>query len=526
MTSIPARIPALIREYIDGTDTIADFHRFEPSMKGVKAAAAARVDFPVDRKVLVEVLQEQANASSYSSKEVLGNIGRLASDDVFTITTGHQLCLYGGPLFFVYKICSAIKWSKRLEAEGISAVPVYWMASEDHDFEEINHFFVEGQRFSWEHEIGGAVGEILMQGIEALQQELATLLGEDYHAQAHLKELQTMFAPGRTLSQAVRDLAYYLFATYGVVVIDAVDHRLKSLFKPLMKRELEESFSFNAVSESTEKLEQIGYHGQVTPREINLFFMEAGVRERIVNQDDHFALADGSREFSKAELFQLLEAEPEKFSPNVILRPLYQEAILPNLGYIGGPGELSYWLQLEGVFDSANVFFPAVLLRDMVAIANAKTQQRLDQLKLPFSAMVKKREELIKELLREIGTHEHLVTEKQERISKLMEGVIADLADFDPNMERSAKAEQTRINNRLEALRKKVLRSDKRLNETMVTRLDEALTAFFPGDVPQERVHNWLNYAGHIRDIIDWVAASPENDAEPKVMVYEIPTVD
>jgi len=222
--------------------------------------------------------------------------------------------------------------------------------------------------------------------------------------------------------------------------------------------------------------------------------MEEGVRERIVRSEKGFATADATKHWTSEELFKLSASSPESFSPNVALRPLYQECILPNLGYIGGPGELSYWLQLKGVFDAVDVFFPGLVLRDMAVLIDDKAQKRMQQLDLSASDVYGDREAILKAIVRKEGSHEYIVGDMAQVLKEQLSQIAAELALFDATLGESARAEQKRILKRMEVLQKKVLRADKRRHDVSARRLAEFLEATFPNAVPQERVHHWLMY--------------------------------
>lgn len=438
------------------------------------------------------MLQEQAAGSQYTSAQTLKNIERLSQEDVFTVVTGHQLCIYGGPMFFPYKILSAIKLAKLLEDKGIKTVPVYWLASEDHDFEEVNHIHLKEDKITWERDSGGPVGTMKLEGIQSLQEELRGIFHNDPLRLATLKQLETIYAPDKDLAQATLDLVHWLFGAMGIVVIDASDKRLKALFAPLMKTELEEGFSVEAVEATTSSLVELGYEGQVVARDINLFWMEGDVRERIVRDQGGFATADGSLSWTTETVLQLLHDEPQKFSPNVVLRPLYQECILPNIAYIGGPGELSYWLQLKGVFDVVGISFPTLVLRDMAVILDSKAKKRMEQLGLSSSDVYGDHDALLKAIIRKIGSHEFIVDNRKAQIEGLLLEIENDLVAFDATLAESARSEKAKVLKRFEALRKKILRADKRANEDAARRLEDFLSTTFPSTTPQERVYNWL----------------------------------
>lgn len=515
-------LPSLIVDFLNEKEVIKPFYSFSPSIDGLSNAAAKRKDFPVNREVLVQQLKLQSEKSKYANALTLEQIERLGSDDVFTITTGHQLCVYGGPMFFIYKILSAIKTCELLKESAIQAVPVYWMASEDHDFEEINHIFYHTQKATWDIDAKGPVGRLKLYGLEAFKKELKALMGNDPLKADTLIKMDEIFLASKTLAEAVRDFVYWMFADHGIIVIDADTRELKRLFTGVVRKELEASVSFGAVNDSTEKLVELGFGGQVTPREINLFWMQDGYRERIEKTNSGYQTLDGLNAWSSAEMLQQLDKNPECLSPNVVLRPVYQELLLPNLAYIGGPGELSYWLQLKEVFDRYKVFYPAILLRDMAVILDVKSAKRMQQLGIGIEDINSPFDALFTSLVRRNGSHEHLVEDKTVDIEKRLSDLARAIGEFDPSLQRSAETEKTRILKRLEVLQKKVLRSDRKNNEVIERRLHEVYQDVKPLNTPQERIENFLRFANEQQRALFVEGLMLEfNPFEQKIKVFQ-----
>ncbi|MEX2596890.1 MAG: bacillithiol biosynthesis cysteine-adding enzyme BshC [Salibacteraceae bacterium] len=491
-------LPNLVDDYLNGKGEVGEFYAFSPNLKGTKKAAQQRQLVEVDRTLLVSVLSEQAERSRYSSELTSEQISRLADNDVFTITTGHQLCLLGGPMFFIYKILSVIRLSNMLAEEGIQTVPVYWMASEDHDFEEVNHIFLKGEKFLWNKTSSGAVGRLNLDQLSDFKMNVARYFEHDKVKTETLKKMDELFDEDKTLAEAIRDFVYWLFARYGVVVIDADDKRLKQGFKDVMESELFEQKAHRAMQQNAIRLNDLGYSAQVTPREVNLFWLDKDYRSRIVTTTNGFATSDGEKHWTAEEMKKVLNSHPENLSPNVVMRPLYQEKILPNLTYIGGPGELSYWLQLKGVFDAYHVFYPQVLLRDMAVILDEKLSKRMAQLAVAPDEVYMDKDVLFNRLVRQDNEQEQLINDTEKDVTEAMSQVISSLASFDPSLEESAKAEQAKIQRRFDTLRKKVIRSSRKQNHTTERRIEEFVAGIKPNGDPQERVANWLNFENHV----------------------------
>jgi bacillithiol biosynthesis cysteine-adding enzyme BshC len=519
LDSFSPKLPSLVQDYLDGKETVSDLFEKFPDYQTLIASHDQIKSRSLDRETLVKVLLSQSKGSDYSTELTTSQINNLKEESVSSITTGHQLCVYGGPMFFLYKILSVISLSEKLKVDGKSCVPIYWMASEDHDFEEINHIFVKGEKVNWSTSQSGPVGRMHLKELDVFKQRVADILKDDYRYDKPLQELDQIFGAEKTLSEAIRDFVYWIFADSGVVVIDADDKDLKSLFAPYLNQELEYAFSQTAIENNNRRLSTLGYSAQVAGREINLFWMKDGYRERIIKTEFGFETADGLNQWAKEELLALVKTNPECFSPNVILRPLYQEVMLPNLAYVGGPGETSYWLQLKGVFDSANVQMPMVLLRDMFTVVDTLAVKNKKQLDVEWVDLFDNQDELVKRLLRKDGSHEDIVAKRQEILQLSFIEMIHELSHFDESLRQNAEAEMVRLNNKLESLKKKVLRSEKMKNEVLVGRVDHLYEFAFPNGSPQERILNGLGLWPNPDSILELLPHC--NPFEAKIKVVE-----
>ena len=323
-------LPALVRDYFHDSPAVKKFYKTRPTAESIIAQANSR-SFE-HREKLVAALKEQ-NAA-YDNHLL---IDRLLHDHSFTVTTGHQLCVATGPLYFLYKIASTIALARKLNAKDDtkSYIPVYWMASEDHDFEEIQSIEIFQKKISWNAQAKGPVGRLSTDGLNSFIEELAQILGTSIDALHFINILKESYAKP-SLASATRHLVYRLFGDQNFIVVDADDKALKQIFLPIIQKEIKERFSFELVKKTSAELDALGYKTQVTPREVNLFYIENGIRERIKFEDGYFQWGLGAK--SLEDLIALSTDRPECFSPNVILRPVYQECILPNLAYVGGPG--------------------------------------------------------------------------------------------------------------------------------------------------------------------------------------------
>ncbi|MDO9138347.1 MAG: bacillithiol biosynthesis cysteine-adding enzyme BshC, partial [Lutibacter sp.] len=299
-------------------------------------------------------------------------------------------------------IVTAINLADRLKKEfpQQNFVPVYWMATEDHDFEEIQYFNVDNTKISWNTKSGGAVGRLKTSGFDAVFNEFSSILGTSKNADALRELFKNAYLKNDNLAEATRFLVNELFGVYGLVIVDGDDVKLKKQFAPFVKQELLQNTSFDIVSK-TDQLLSAEYKIQVNPREINLFYLKDALRERIIFEKNHFTINNTNLTFSEHEMMKEVEEHPERFSPNVIMRPLYQEIVLPNLAYIGGGGELAYWFQLKNYFNAVHVPFPILVLRNSALLATKKQMHKLDKLNISVTEIFKNQETLIANVIKD-----------------------------------------------------------------------------------------------------------------------------
>jgi bacillithiol biosynthesis cysteine-adding enzyme BshC len=477
-------LPALVKDYFHGAPAVKKFYKNRPNVESIIADANSR-SF-AQRETLVAALKRQ-NAH-YSNHPL---IERLLQENSFTVTTGHQLCVATGPLYFLYKIASTIALARKLAAEDVTKafIPVYWMASEDHDFEEIQSIEIFQKKIIWNAEAKGPVGRLDTEGLESFIEELTQILGTSVDALRFIDILKESYSKP-SLAAATRHLVYSLFGDQNLIVLDADDAELKKIFLPIIQKEIKERFSFELVKKTSAELEALGYKAQVTPREVNLFYIEKGIRERIKFEDGNFHWGLGSQ--SLDDLISLTTSQPESISPNVILRPVYQECILPNLAYVGGPGELSYWLQLREVFDFYNIPFPTLLLRDSALLLSTATLSKLSKLNLEIENILNGKNAIIQSWIQESNAED--LSNDRFTANELFDSITAKMKALDPTLESSAAGERKKLISAIENLEKKMIRAIKSKEEVRIQQLEKIFTELFPGDQPQERVTNVAQY--------------------------------
>ena len=491
----------IMNDYLGQKAELRDlYHRFPTLDNFGKQIKEKEQNFNLEhRKVLVSALKQQYSKVD-ASLLTRQNIDLLGDSKTFTVTTGHQLNLFTGPLYFLYKIISTINLTKELKAKHPenNFVPVYWMATEDHDFEEINYFNFKGKKFRWNRESSGAVGRLSTKGLEDVLEIFKLEAGNGKNAQNLTELFEKTYLESDNLAEATRYLANELFGSYGLVIIDGDAKDLKREFIPLVKKELLHQTSFTKVSETIQNFGN--YTVQVNPREINLFYLDENLRERIIPEDGKYLINNTSLSFTEAEILSELEKNPQKFSPNVIMRPLYQEVILPNLCYIGGGGEIAYWLELKSFFDAAEVTFPILLLRNSALLASEKQAKKADKLNLSWIDLFLKQSALANKKIKELS--EFPIDLNSQR--KTLEKQFADLYEIaqktDKSFSGAVKAQETKQLKGLANLEKRLLLAQKRKHSDELARITDLQDALFPFQSLQERQSNFSEFYLEIGD--------------------------
>lgn len=494
----------LITDYLDQKTALQSlYHRF-PSLENFEEQILEKQSNfnNTQRANLVSVLQKQYNQVQ-TSDLTKQNIEALAGPKTFTVTTGHQLNLFTGPLYFLYKIISTINLTTELKAKypEYHFVPVYWMATEDHDFEEINYFNFKGKKIRWNTKSKGPVGRFSTEGLDKIIEVFSSELGAGTNANTIKKLFKNAYLTHNNLAEATRHLANELFGQDGLVILDADQSDLKRAFIPYIKEELIYKTAQKSVLETTELLKD--YKIQVNPREINLFYLEDHLRERIVFEEGIYKVNNTSIRFSEKEILTLLESHPEKFSPNVIMRPLYQEVILPNLCYIGGGGEIAYWLELKNYFDKVNVTFPILLLRNSVLLATEKQVKKADQLKLSWTDLFMKQNDLINLKVTQFSAFPIDFKAQKTALRQQFDYLKQIALQTDPSFFGAVNAQEAKQIKGLGNLEKRLLKAQKKKHEDALKRLTDLQNELFPNHSLQERIVNFSEiYLNHPKMIL------------------------
>ena len=490
---------SLICDYLDEKDDLKPFYNRFPKLEAFKAQIEEKQSsFSLEtRAVLVKSLKNQYKSLTVP-EGTQNNIDLLTNDNTFTVTTGHQLNLFTGPLYFLYKIISTINLCTQLKVEypNQNFVPIYWMATEDHDFEEINYFNFKGQKVQWNRDASGAVGELQLDGLDHVFEAFSSELNTTANAETLKQLFKGAYVEHGNLTDAMRYLVNELFKDYGLVIVDGNDAELKRLFVPYVEDELVNHTSFDKVSQANSHLNGLdgNYKIQVNPREINLFYITKDVRERIVEVDGNYQVLNTNISWSKSEILKHLSEVPERFSPNVIMRPLFQEVILPNLCYIGGGGELAYWLQLKSNFEAQKVTFPMLLLRNSVLMITDKQKEKLDKLDVTVNDLFLKTSDLRTKVTKQISKIDIDFSKQKQHLEQQFKDLHKLAEQTDHSFIGAVKAQEQKQINGLENLEQRLLNAQKRKLNDHLERVTDIQKILFPNESLQERQMNFSEF--------------------------------
>lgn len=529
----------IIKDFLSRDIKLTDFYNRDYDTANIEEQISQkRLNYSSqNRKVLCNALRKQYKDIPLTQKSSK-HLEYLKKENAFTITTGHQLNLFTGPLYALYKVIDTLKTADLLSQKytDYHFVPIFWMASEDHDFQEINHFrtqdsYNEITTIKWDIEdfknnqaVGGM--SFLDKAYGKIYRELSVVLKNTYRESSEfLLDLFEKSYKGNDLSKATRILLNTLFGDYGLLCLDGNHASLKELFKPFMRNDLQHHHANDTVSKTSSHLKDIAYKAQAYPRDVNLFYINNdNTRSRIswdeAYQKYHLVGTDIYKEASL--LFEELEQHPSRFSPNVILRPLYQEVVLPNLAYIGGGGELSYWLQLKDFFDSQSVVFPMLKHRCAALLVSDKWHDKSQDLSLSYEDLFQHRKDFLDQQLESRSKSLVDFTSEKSRLEGFFNQIYEIALQTDKSFITAVKASQEKQHQQLIVLEKKLLKAERKKHQITLQRLERIYDILFPDQKLQERYLNFISfYALYKKDFIQALYKNIDTEFEGfTVIVY------
>lgn len=486
-------IPLLIKDFL--LKKIPGFEADVFNTENIEGQFQEKVNSfsPEGRKILADVLRQQYSGFQLSEMQA-ANLEFLEDENTFTVTTGHQLNLFTGPVFFVYKILQTIKLASFLNQKfpEKKVIPVFWMATEDHDFEEIDHFKTENIFYQTKAKSGGVVGKIQVEDdffISEFEKEFkSTVFGTEL-----ILMMKRAYKKGNSFAEATRILTHELFSDYGLIVIDGDHPFLKMQMKTVFKNELLHNELHESTKEKVDFLQEKYGKVQVNPREINLFYLTE-TRNRIEYVDENYHIVDTDITFSEDEILKELENHPEKFSPNALMRPVFQETVLPNLAYIGGNAEIMYWLELKDYFEKIQLPFPVLIPRNSMLFLSEKTHSKTQNFGLQLTDFFRSFASVTKELLLKNNEILTLLDQEEKDLNNRFNVISTKSALTDKSFESLVNAERARQLKSFGRMKKRLLRAEKIKHREKLERLENLFLTIHPNNNWQERVYNFSVY--------------------------------
>lgn len=486
---------ALVLDYLKADESLKSFYRHPATLEGIKQSIEERKGFKTDRKLLVDQLKFQYRDVSPNSLQ-LSYIEKLLQENTFTITTAHQPNIFTGHLYFIYKIMHAIKMADELQKliPENNFVPVYYMGSEDADLEELGEVVVAGKKLVWETKQTGAVGRMHIDAaFLKIIKEIGGQIGVQQFGAAMISKMEKAYTIGKSIETATFEFVNDLFASFGLIILLPDEATLKKSFEPVIKKEIEEQFSSRELQKTIAAFPP-KYKIQAAGRDLNLFYLDKDSRQRLLLRETGFAIENTDRVFTKQTMLEEIENEPRNFSANVILRPLYQEYILPNIVFIGGGGELAYWLELKSVFAAASIPYPVLMLRNSFALLDKKTAAAIKKLNFSFADFFKGEHELVNAVVVRDSENKISVSEEKFALLKIYSTLRKDAAAVDKSLERHVWALQAKAINHIDQLEKKMIRSAKKGFKVQIKNISKIKSILFPAGTLQERVEGLLYF--------------------------------
>jgi bacillithiol biosynthesis cysteine-adding enzyme BshC len=482
--------------YATGDERLLPFYQFSPNMDAFQKVIQEKAGRIYPRTDLVETLLHQYQCLP-EKKIVAQNIAALREESTFTIVTAHQPSLFAGPLYFIYKALTTIRLAREVERKSAGknrVVPVFVLGSEDHDLEEVNKVNLFGKQLVWQPNESGPVGSMNTESLKVVLAELSAILGEDERARVLFQRIERCYTGSESFAGATQALLHEFLGDLGLVVLNMSDVRLKKHFIPFIKAELLEQPSYRLVNETIAQLSTLGFKTQATPREINLFYMLPGKRERIVREQDTYQVLNTTIQFTQAEILEEAEQHPERFSPNVVLRPLFQEMILPNLAYVGGGGELAYWLERKSLFQYFHLPMPMLVRRHSILWMDRDVLKKLQKTGFSASEFFADTDALIRSFVERNAAAEVSLEPQIQTLRGLYQQLAEKAKAIDPTLESSLMAESVKAISGLEQWQSRLVRAEKQKHETALQQIRSLKEKLFPAGGLQERHDNVLPY--------------------------------
>ncbi|PWT70849.1 MAG: bacillithiol biosynthesis cysteine-adding enzyme BshC [Bacteroidetes bacterium] len=484
----------LIVDYLEDAASLRPFYSHRPTLEGILSAIHDRRQYPTNRKVLVKELKNQYRG--FELNEITSrNLDQLLDDNCFTVTTAHQPAIFTGPLYFIYKILHTIKLADFLAKEipDNKFVPVFFMGSEDADLQELGQIYLDHEKITWDARQSGAVGRMKPKELDPIFSRIEGEYSVQPFGRELLDLLKRCYLESDSIQTATFKLVHSLFENYGLIILIPDNANFKKLMLPVFEDDLFNHKPSLLVGKTIHDL-SAEYEIQANPRDINLFYLKGDIRERIAIEEGTYHVVGTDIHFSEEEMRKELKEYPERFSPNVILRGLFQETILPNIAFLGGGSEIGYWLEFKNMFGHYQVPYPVQIMRNSFLIIEKRWRDKLEKARIAMDDIFKSEEDLVGELVKKESRHQLNLEKEIEDANAYYENLKRISLPIDPTLTQYVDALKTKAVKPIVDLEKKLLKAEKRKFEDQRMHIHSIKSALFPMDNLQERIENFMPY--------------------------------
>jgi bacillithiol synthase len=500
----------LFLDYLYEFNNVKDFYKTnfrdkEEYLKHFKKISESGREF---RGNISSILSRQYGNSNVSEK-TRRNISLMGSKNTLAVVTGQQLGLFGGPLYTIYKIITALKLSRHLSEkyDEYNFIPVFWLEGDDHDFEEVSYLNLINEnneliKIQYPEQLPeegnmGSIGFLkFSESINQVFENVEKNLRPTEFTPDLLANLKRIYSPGKSFKESFREMLLWLFDEYGLVIIDPQDKEIKDILRPVFRKEIE---GFRTHSEKLINVSAVleeKYHAQVKIRAVNLFYNYDEGRYLIEPVENDFRLRRKRKKFTREELLNLIDIEPEKFSPNVLLRPVCQDYLLPTAFYVGGPGEIAYFAQAMPLYEFYSVNFPLVYPRSSVTLLEKSIDGLLEKYSLEPKDVFIMNGDLKNKILGSVSSNstDEIFKETENKFDLAMDQLKEKLIDIDKTISDSSSRYKQKIISYLGELKTKAVEAQNRKHEVTIRQSDRIMQAIFPQSSLQEREINVIYF--------------------------------
>lgn len=498
----------LFNDYISDFQKVQNFYELDfHSPENFKLRCeAVRQEFQ-NRESICNILLNQ-NRDFGCGENTFVNINRLQEENTFTVVTGQQVGIIGGPLYTLYKIFTLLKLTHQLNDNypEMKFVPVFWLESEDHDFEEVNHINIVNNENQIKpihyprppkSEYHASVGDIAFDiSVAAFIQEVSSTLPNSEFKENIIGLINQAYSPGVTFEKAFVQWINLLLPDSGIIFISPNDRNIKKLLSGVFQKEINEyPLTSQLVIQKSAELEK-NYHAQIKPRALNLFLFHKEGRYLIEPRENDFSLKGTRKFFSKEEILTIACETPELLSPNVVLRPICQDSILPTAAYIAGPSEIAYFAQLKQVYKNFGLTMPIIYPRASATIFEDKVARILEKYELTIENIyegIEKTSDRVMNFVSEVKIEE-LFKESNQRVTDLLNEMKCGLGYIDQTLLGALENTQLKIEAAIQVLKEKTHAAQKHKHEVALKQVEKVFNNVFPNGNFQERELNIINY--------------------------------